>query len=232
EAVEIMCNLQHVASASLGVNVGSKVTGGITDYFDALNSRDLDIASITQQNDTLRKTLQVIETSIFRLQYDHRAETAVLRECLDSSKKELQALETIVAELVACDQATSDRRNGIRNQGKRLLYPFNRPKVEQIATRLQHINSTLQLALQTLGLSVSQLGTEKLVTLEASSQAISSGIHNVQSEVLAMRTPIQGMNNTLSRFEARFDGLEKMFNQLLQDSVIDGTTREGAQQLK
>ena len=134
------------------VSLGLQVTGGITDYFDALNSRDQDIASVRQQSDTLRKTLQVVETSISRLQRDHRAATAALRECLDSCKKELQVLESIVAKLVSCDQATTCRKNKIRNQGKKLLYPFNRPKLEQIATKLHYINATLQLALQTLGL--------------------------------------------------------------------------------
>ncbi|SPJ91981.1 uncharacterized protein FTOL_13635 [Fusarium torulosum] len=209
------------------VSLGFQVTGGITDYFDALNSRDQDIASAKQQNDTLQKTLQVIESSISRLQRDHRAATAALRECLDSCKKELQALESIMAELVACDRATSSRRNNIRNQGKRLLYPFNRPKLEQIATRLHHINATLQLALQSLGLSVSQLGNEKLATLEVTSHTISTSLLNVQSEVSAMHSPLQGLHNTLSQFEARFDGLENLFNQLLvQDSATNGTARE------
>lgn len=209
------------------VSLGLQVTGGITHYFDALNSRDQDIASARQQNDTLQKTLQVVETSISRLQHDHNAATAALHECLDSCKKELQALEHIVAELVDCDQATSSRRNNIRNRGKRLLYPFNRPKLEQIATRLHHINATLQLALQTLGLSVLQLGTEKLAMLEATSHTTSTGLLSVQSEVLAMSTPLQGMHSTLSRVETRFDDLENLFKQLLvRTSTINGTPSE------
>ncbi|KAM3498598.1 hypothetical protein MY10362_008097, partial [Beauveria mimosiformis] len=103
------------------VSLGLQVTAGITDYFDALSSRDQDIAFARQQNDTLRKTLRVIESSSSRLQNDHRAATAALRECLDSCKKELQALEITVAELVSSDQATTCRKDKIRNQGKRLL---------------------------------------------------------------------------------------------------------------
>ncbi|KAM3451214.1 hypothetical protein MY3296_005470 [Beauveria thailandica] len=205
------------------VSLGLQVTAGITDYFDALSSRDQDIASARQQNDTLRKTLRVIESSSSRLQNDHRPATAALRECLDSCKKELQALEMTVAELVSCDQATTCRKDKIRNQGKKLLYPFNRPKLEQIATRLHNINSNLQLALQTLGLSVSQLGTERLATLEATSHTISTDILNVQSEVLAMTTPLQSIHSTLSRVETRFDDLENLFQQLL---VQNPTTNE------
>ncbi|KAF4449366.1 Ankyrin repeat-containing domain protein [Fusarium austroafricanum] len=210
------------------VSLGGQVTGSITQYFDALDSRDQDIAFAKQQNDTLRNTLQVIETSIARLQRDHTTVTAALHESLDSCTMELQALESIVAKLIACDQPTTSRINKMRNQGKRLLYPFNRPKLEQIATKLQATNITLQLALQTLGLSVLQFGTEKIATLEANSCTISTGLSNVQSEVSSMRTPLQDMHSTLSQFgthfETRFDNLENLFKQIsIQSSVINET---------
>ncbi|KAM0670068.1 hypothetical protein ACQRIU_000463 [Beauveria bassiana] len=150
-----------------------------------------------------------------------------MRECLDSCNKELQALESTVAKLISCDQATTCRKDKIRNQGKRLLYPFNRPKLEQIATRLHNINLNLQLALQTLGLSVSQLGTDKLATLEATSHTISTDVLSVQSEVLAFSTPLQGMHSTLSRVETRFDDLENLFKQLLvHNSAVNGPQPE------
>ncbi|RYP45967.1 hypothetical protein DL768_007749 [Monosporascus sp. mg162] len=202
-----MADPLSVAGLAIGVvSLGLQVTGGITDYIDALNCRDQDIAL---------------------LQRDHQAATAAVRECLDSCKKELQVLESLVAELVACDQSTTGRKNKIKNQGKKLLYPLNRPKLEQLGTRLRNVNATLQLALQTLGLSVSQLGTEKLATLEANSHAISTGLLVVQSEVSAMSTPLQGIHSTLSGFETRFDSLENHFKQLLvQMLAINGTPQD------
>lgn len=236
-----------VAGLALAVvSLGLQVTGGITDYFDSLNSRDQDIASIIQRNDTLRKTLQIIELSISRFQNDHRTATETLRQFLDSSNEELKVLEAMVATLNIDDQGTGGRRNKTRNKGKKLLYPFHRPKLEQMVTKLHHINATLQLGLQSLGLqvnpsirsfmgllflisanSVSHLGSEKLATLQATSQTISSDILVVQSEVSAISTPIQGMQATLSRFETRFSGLENLLSQLLvQGSAINGTLQE------
>jgi prophage DNA circulation protein len=148
-----MADPLSVAGLALAVvSLGLQVTVSITDYFDSLNSRDHDIASIRQQNETLRKTLQVIEISISRFQNDHRTATEALRECLNSCKEQLKALENIVAELITCDQSTTGRKNKARNQGKKLFYPFHRPKLEQLATKLHHINATLQLGLQSLGL--------------------------------------------------------------------------------
>jgi hypothetical protein len=80
---------------------------------------------------------------------------------------------------------------------------------------------------KTLARSVSQLGTEKLAMLDATSHTISTGLLSVQSEVLAMSTPLQGMHNTLSRVETRFDDLENLFKQLLvRNSTINGTPSE------
>ncbi|RBA12698.1 hypothetical protein FPRO05_04148 [Fusarium proliferatum] len=190
-----MADPLSVAGLALAVvSLGLQVTGGITDYFDSLKSRDQDIASIIQQNDTLKKTLQVIESSISRFQNDHRTATEALRQFLDSSNDELKVLEGMVATLTTDDQGSSTgRRTKARNKGKKLLYPFHRPKLEQMATKLHHINATLQLGLQSLGLDL-------LV---------------VQSEVSSISSPIQGMQSTLSQFETRFDGLEHLLEQLL-----------------
>ncbi|KAJ4220732.1 hypothetical protein NW760_011899 [Fusarium oxysporum] len=223
-----MADPLSIAGLALAVvSLGLQVTVSITDYFDSLKSCDQDIASIEKQNDTLRKTLQVIELSISRFQNDHRTATEALRQCLDSCKDELKALESMVATLITDNQDTAGRKNKARNKGKKLLYPFHRPKLEQIASKLHHINATLQLGLQSLGLSVSHLGSEKLATLQATSQTISSDLLVVQSEVSAISTPIQGIQNTISQFETRFDGLENLLEQLLaQGSTINGTLKE------
>ena len=76
----------------------------------------------------------------------------MVREHLDLCEKDLQALESLVADLTAGDQYAPRRRDKLRNTGKKLLYPFSRPKLEQLETKLCHANATLQLALQSLGL--------------------------------------------------------------------------------
>ncbi|KAF4946472.1 hypothetical protein FGADI_11110 [Fusarium gaditjirri] len=223
-----MADPLSVAGLALAVvSLGLQVTVSITDYFGSLNNRDQDLASIIQQNDTLRKTLQVIESSISRFQNDHRTATEALRECLDTCNEQLKALESLVAELITDDRGTTGRKNNARNKGKKLLYPFHRPKLEQIAAKLHHINETLLLGLQSLGLSVSHLGSEKLAALQATSQTISSDLLVVRSEVSAIRTPIQGIQSTMSQYETRFDGIENLLEQLLvQGSTINGALQE------
>jgi hypothetical protein len=148
-----MADPLSVAGLAVGVvSLGLQVAGGITDYVDALNCRDQDIVSVRQQNDSFRKTLQAVKTSLSQFKSDHQDATVTVHECLDLFKRELQALEGLVVNLTSCDQSTNGRRNKIRNKGKKLLYPFSRPKLKQLETRLRHANAALQLALQTLGL--------------------------------------------------------------------------------
>lgn len=139
------------------VSLGLHVCGNIAAYVDALNCRKKDIESVRQQNEALRKTLQLASTSLSLLQRDNYAAATTARECLESSKKTLADLETLVASLTACDQPTSSRRSNLKGQGKKLLYPFSRTKVEELGTRIHHANSTLQVAMQTLGLCVTHL---------------------------------------------------------------------------
>lgn len=150
-----MADPLSVAGLAAGVvSLGLQVSGGITAYIDALSCRDQEITSVRQQNDSLRKTLQVVETSLSRFQGDHQVATAAVHECLDLCKIELGALHSLIIDLTTCDQSatTGSRISKIKNQSKKLLYPFSRRKMEQLETKLQHVNTILHLALQTLGL--------------------------------------------------------------------------------
>jgi chromosome segregation ATPase len=148
-----MADPLSVAGLTAGlVSLGLQVSGGITQYIDALDCREKDIASAKQQNDSLHKTLQTIEASLVQLRRDHHAATTAVQACLDSCQTELKDLQKLVAELAVPNQPVIDRRSKIRNRGKKLLYPFDRPKLQQLETRLRNANATLQLALQALGL--------------------------------------------------------------------------------
>jgi hypothetical protein len=149
-----MADPLSVAGLAAGlVSLGLQVCGGITKYMDALDCREQDIASVRQQNLSLQKTLHVVETSLAQLQPDHQTAAAAVSSCIDGCRNELEALVTLMADLAGSSQPTAvGRRDKLRNQGKKLLYPFSRPKLEQLETTLRNANATLQLALQALGL--------------------------------------------------------------------------------
>lgn len=215
------------------VSLGFQVSGGIITYIDGLKCRDDDIASVRQQNDSLQKTLDFINSSLSRLQHDHQDATLVVHDYLQSCEHQLSALQSHVTNLTAYNQASTSRKINIKNQGKKLLYPFSRPKIEQLEKRICNVNATLRLALQTLGLcadyyifsvatclqichrSVSQSGTQKMAALETISHNISSRLLVVHSNISAMNTPLRGIQSTVSGLETRFDALESLVSQML-----------------
>lgn len=75
--------------------------------------------------------------------------------------------------------------------------------------------------------SVSQLGTEKLATLEATSYNISTSVLAVQSEISAMSIPLQGIHSTLSGVETRFDSFENLLKQLLVQQPASNGSPQG-----
>ncbi|KAH6634622.1 hypothetical protein B0J18DRAFT_26054 [Chaetomium sp. MPI-SDFR-AT-0129] len=150
-----MADLLSVAGLAMGVvSLGIQVCGGITSYLDALKCRKQDIASVRQQTKCLETALQVVEVLLPQLQQEHQGPTVVVRGCLDSCSQELKALHTLMAELAGPNQAPSKRRENIQALSKRLLYPFNQPKIKQLESRLHNTNTTLQLALQALGMYI------------------------------------------------------------------------------
>jgi hypothetical protein len=148
-----MADPLSVAGLALGVvSLGLQVVGGVTTYVDALDCRRQDIASVTQQNDSLQKTLQVVDTLRRQLQLEFPDGAAAVHDCLESCKSKLKALGSFVGSLTACDQSTTGSTSKLKNKGKKLLYPFHRQKLQQLEESLRTANEDLQLALQILGL--------------------------------------------------------------------------------
>jgi hypothetical protein len=150
-----MADPLSVAGLAAGViSLGLQVCGGITSYVEAVECREQDIASARQQNHSLRQTLQVAQTCLVQLQDDgmHQAAAIAVRDCVHSSTQELKALNALVGELTGHGQPMTGRGNKIKAQGRRLLYPFNRPKLVLLETRLRNANAALQLTIQALGL--------------------------------------------------------------------------------
>ncbi len=147
--------LSIVGLAAGLVSLGLQVGGGIKTYLDALDCREQDMASVRQQNDTLAATLRTIETLLIPSQLEpaHQKATEAVRDCLDSCRKELNSLSHLVTDLTGCSASTAvGRRDRIKAEGKRVLYPFTRPKLDELGKRLHSANATLQLSLQMLNM--------------------------------------------------------------------------------
>lgn len=135
------------------VSLGLQTCSGITTYLGAIKCRAEDITSIRRQNDALNSVLQAIKPSLSRLPSDHQASVAAVQSCFQSCETELKALKTLVDGLAQNNASNATVKDRIKGQAKKLSYPFNRQKLQQLESRLNQANAGLQLALQSLGLS-------------------------------------------------------------------------------
>ncbi|KAL2016475.1 hypothetical protein VTK56DRAFT_3471 [Thermocarpiscus australiensis] len=198
------------------VSLGLQVCGGIATYLEGLDCHERHILTLRQEKEQLEKALQVIQTSLSYLQPAHPELTDRARACLNSCVKELNALDKEARKFAARGNHTAGLGAKIRVHGKKLLYPFNRPRLKALEERVRNTNGTLQLLLNTLALTVSQSGTERLdstvSTLESTSQSVSTGLVSVQCEMTALSS---GMSRGFQEQGARLSDLQSLLRQVV-----------------
>ncbi|KAK8102350.1 hypothetical protein PG984_015496 [Apiospora sp. TS-2023a] len=145
-----MADPLSVAGLAAGlVSLGLQLTGGITDYLDAVKCRGKELASARGHNGSLRQTIAVLEATVAKTQIPHPASFQIVDHALKPTKTELKALEDLVDDLADCDTGTW--RSKLSDKSRKLRYAFDRGKIQQLATQLSQANMTLSIALQVLG---------------------------------------------------------------------------------
>lgn len=144
--------LSLAASAAGLISLGIQVTQGINTYLGALKGRQEDLDAVHRKNDALRHIVESVKSTVFSPQPLNRSH-AVVADCIATCEGELAGLETLVAQLAGCKNAKTWKAR-LQNQSKKLSYPFQQSKVEQLSRRLDQANGTLQTSLQGLGLYV------------------------------------------------------------------------------
>lgn len=148
--------------ASLGI----QVCGGITTYLDGIKCQADDIASVKRQVQSLESVLQAVRTTLPRIDSSHQVSTTAVVECLRSFEAELETLGKFVSKLTADIVTPTKFKDKVKEQTKKLTYPFNRSKLNQLGARLVQVNGIFQTSLQGLDLSV-QLPTCQAILISA-----------------------------------------------------------------
>ncbi|KAL2139809.1 hypothetical protein VTI28DRAFT_4664 [Corynascus sepedonium] len=139
-----------------------------------------------------------------------------------------EALQELVTNLTGPGQANSGKRSKIASHGRKLVYPFKRPKLQQLEGKLSSTHAALQLALQALELAVSvkySATLESMLASHVTSQA--ADLLRVQSEVSAIGVPLRSIHSALSVFETRFENLGNGLDARLQklETLVGATTQ-------
>lgn len=102
----------------------------------------------------MHRLLTTIDTSINKVSSSHESSVSAVRACMETCKLDIAALETIVSELPGSAAAGQDSRVwlNMKEQGKKLAYPFHRSKLDKLQAQLAKVTGSLQMALQAAGM--------------------------------------------------------------------------------
>lgn len=234
--------LSLAASVAGLVSLGIQVASGISQYLDAVKCRDDELGAARRQNELLTSTLAIIKETTSKLDSVSPEAAAVIKSNIEFHQTSLNALESFVAEQLGSTDVKTWRSRLKAKTGK-LHYALDRPKLQQLCTRVGQTQSTLQLAIDGLGLSVAAATHESIAKINhripelqattsqvpARSRALSDQLGhtedalqsslNVQSEYLAC---IQDQGSDLVD---RIAGIERHIQRLSTvDSMEDDDT--------
>lgn len=138
------------------VSLGIQVSAGITTYLDAIKCRAEDIASVKQQVRSFDGVLRSVQSALGNVDSTRKNQVSVtaITDCLASCETELKSLEVFVLKLTGSGPSQASFKDKIREQTKKLAYPFNRTELDRLQTKIARVNGILQTALQSLNLWV------------------------------------------------------------------------------
>ena len=141
-----------VGTATGIVSLGLQLYGSISSYIDAVKERREDLAASTRHLQGLRSSLRTIQAAIPTLSTRCQVQGDTVLLCLQSCEDELKSLEKLLGILVDAPVKPSNFIAKLKEEKKRLSFPFHRPSLIKLEDRLQGANSVLQTAIHALEL--------------------------------------------------------------------------------
>jgi len=149
-----------VAGAIFGVlSLGIQIENWATTYVDGVKCRQQDIESARCQlrcmEESLRSILATIGGSGFLDRLD--ADTTAVWKCVEACKVEIKALETLLFELTGTGENGTDTAGmglmrRLKEQKKRLTYPYKRGNLLRLEGRVGSVNGVLGVVLTTINM--------------------------------------------------------------------------------
>ena len=140
------------ASVSGLVSLGLQVAGGITSYIDAIKARKEELAAVSASVLHMQNSIDVLRDKIPGLSNEHQAASSAAISAMKRCVEELRGLGGLLRELSDYPSQNQSLQSTIRQQKKKLTYPFHRLSLDRLQQRLNSANDVLLLANQTLEL--------------------------------------------------------------------------------
>ncbi|KFA45656.1 hypothetical protein S40293_08919 [Stachybotrys chartarum IBT 40293] len=217
-----------MAELALGaISLGIQVCQGIAVYIGALNSRDEDLSAIRSQTQALEGIFRSIETHLQRHGSLTAAQTSLddIARCLRSCQTELKVLDDLGNELLGrplSSSSASSFRDKLKEETRRLKYPFRKPEAERLLEQLRRVTDTLQLAIQHAATAGSELTCirSELSALHGPFSGMKSQLSGLQNESVAHVAELRSINTNLVNTNAELRQEIGQITQVLQTITL------------
>ncbi|KAI1854522.1 hypothetical protein JX266_000640 [Neoarthrinium moseri] len=182
------------ASAAGIVSLGLTVCSGLTSYIDGIRDRKSELSTLSTQAQNLLATLSVLKGAESSIVAMHPAGAPALESAFKSVKEELQALELFLNEKQDASSQSSGMVASLKEQKRKVTFPFHRPTLEKLQKKLDSANGGLQTILHVLGLAATAAVNTTICEVKTTVNNSHSTILSVESGIRSLETSMSSMS--------------------------------------
>ncbi|KAL7914774.1 hypothetical protein GGI35DRAFT_435211 [Trichoderma velutinum] len=177
------------------VSQGIQICSVIATYLGTLKGRDEDLAFIDRQAQGLESVFRSLQECLTQGSLDPSTSSAAAQvlSSMQACEAELNSLKQLAAHFSDNLSPNARPQHRIRQQVTKLKYPIQKPDICRVQRSLGVIKEILDLALQNLELSFSCLATNKLRSLEITSQQASNSLAALDSDISTLHLKLDDL---------------------------------------
>ncbi|KAI1774782.1 hypothetical protein F4818DRAFT_418914 [Hypoxylon cercidicola] len=183
-----------ITGTAVGIlSLGLQLYGGLKEYLDNLKDRDEYIGKNLLYLNRLRSLTDAVKSDISASQNNRYALSQEVVQSLGAYEAEINIFDARIREYehVATTKPTGQFKETI----KKLGFPFARPELEKLASRLERANNLLSIALQGLNLQVLSVNQGELMS---GLSTVHDKVNEIQSREFMLETNVKNSHDTIT----------------------------------
>ncbi|KFA54720.1 hypothetical protein S40293_00693 [Stachybotrys chartarum IBT 40293] len=153
-AQRLLYDMEVIGTAAGVISLGFQLHGAASKYIDGFRSAKQEVRSAQALLDCLGASLEVLDSALGKIGPIDQATERSIHLCEKALEGEMKALSELLDKLKEQDPGESLRAH-LREQKKKLAYPFSRENLQRLESRLGTLNTILSTALNAMSLQAS-----------------------------------------------------------------------------
>ncbi|KAK9779110.1 hypothetical protein AB5N19_06527 [Seiridium cardinale] len=191
-----------IASAAGIMSLGLQVYEGVASYIEGVKDRKPDLSAISRQANILQDIVNALQLAAPQIDAILKINGSPLLSSLKTVEGELWALKLFLGSLQDVSSEPPNIASRLKEQKRKLTYPFHRPTLEQLQRRLESANHALQTSLQVVNLMTTPIIKTTISDIHANVNNSQSTLTDLKSSMGSMETSLASMALSLSPTQA------------------------------